>query len=184
MQARPRFSLDSSLGRLARWLRLLGHDAAWRAGDDLPMALLRARVEERILLTRSKGIARLGLQWPPEGGMTLGSERPADQLVEIARRFPIFETARPFSRCSECNELLRPAETAWARTRVPEFVARTQTRFDLCPACGKLYWRATHASPILAALKSSARRAGRAFPNDPPDTSDAGPEYSDPASKG
>lgn len=149
------------------------------------MALLRSRIEGRSLLTRSRGIARKGLQWPPAGGMVLGSERPADQLVEVARRYPIFETARPFTRCSECNELLRPAEPAWARSRVPEYVARTQTRFDLCPVCGKLFWQATHASPILDLLQASARRAGQELPGRAGgQKSDAGPELSDPASKG
>ncbi len=181
----PRFSLDSSLGRLARWLRLLGHDAAWRAGDDLGAALARARLEDRVLLTRSKGIARLGLQWPPAGGMSLGSERAGDQLVEVARTHPIFETARPFTRCPDCNEPLREADRASAIARVPEFVVRTQTRFEACPSCGKLYWRATHSVSIIETLRSSAKRAGRRLSLDfAPGNDDAGSETTDPASKG
>jgi uncharacterized protein with PIN domain len=179
-----RFSLDSSLGRLARWLRLLGHDAAWCQGDGLEAALGRAREEGRCLLTRSRELGKRGLVLPPSGGRVLVSDHLIDQLVEIAGVWPIFATADPFSRCADCNEALLPAAVEWARERVPEFVARTQTSYRTCPRCNRIFWNATHSAAIVRTFAEAARRARQEFRLDGIQDEDAGPDSSDPAPKG
>ena len=179
-----RFSLDSSLGRLARWLRLLGHDAAWQRGDGLEKALARARAEGRSLLTLSRGIGRTGVVPPLTGARTLSSTRPIEQLVEIAGVWPIFSTARPFTRCADCNVELAAADPEWARARVPEFVARTQTSFRTCPTCNRIFWNATHATAILRTLQDAARRANQVLPPEAPENEGAGSDSSDPAPDG
>lgn len=157
------FSLDSSLGKLARWLRLLGHDAAWRRNDDLGRALSRARAEGRVLLTRSADLERLGLSSPPSGSYLIASSALDDQLAELARSMPIFREARPFSRCSDCNLELEEADRESVLKKIPPFVAGTQTKFRTCPGCGKVFWRATHSEKILDRFRRVAKRAGQAF---------------------
>jgi hypothetical protein len=178
------FSLDNSLGRLARWLRLLGHDAAWERGDSLEKALARAREENRSLLTRSREIGRRGLVLPPSGGRVLVSDRLNDQLVELAAAWPIFAAARPFSRCADCNEALVAAEPGWARERVPEYVARTQTDYRTCPRCGRIFWSATHSNAIVHTFAEAAKRAHQPFSPGPTEDEGAGSESSNPAPKG
>ena len=174
-----RFSLDSSLGRLARWLRLLGHDAAWERNDDLATATARARAEDRLLLTRSRDLHRLGLAWPPRGGLVLISDDPVEQLVETAARWPVFATAVPLSRCAECNRALTPIDPEEARRRVPPFVARTQHEYRMCPSCSRIYWTATHAAAIAQVFREAAQRAGQPYPGA---KSSAGPDQpADPA---
>ncbi len=160
-----RFSLDSSLGQLARWLRLLGHDAAWERGDDLSAAIARARSEERFLLTRSRDLHRLGLSWPPLGGLVISSDDVVDQLVEVAVSWPVFQDATVLSRCAECNTPLAPMDTAEARRLVPPFVARTQGTFHVCSRCRRVYWTGTHAGAIQAKLERAASRSGQPFPH-------------------
>ncbi len=156
-----RFSLDSSLGRLARWLRLLGHDAAWEKGDTLQIALSRARAEGRFLLTRSSGIARLGLSPPPEGLLVVRSSTLNDQLLELARQKPIFPRADPFSRCAVCNIRLEEADLQQARESVPSYVAKTQDSFQVCPSCNRIFWGASHTSKILDLFRSAAVEIGQ-----------------------
>lgn len=178
---RLRFSLDSSVGRLARWLRLLGHDAAWEHGDDLKTAMARARTEGRSLVTRSRGIRGQGLILPPSGGKILLSDRPHEQLIELARSLPIFSTADLFSRCADCNQALIDADLSWARGRVPEFVAQTQTAFRKCPGCERVFWTATHTDSIRRQLNELARLAGQPMPNGRPHDDGAGSDFSNPA---
>lgn len=154
-----RFSLDTSIGRLARWLRLLGHDAAWRAGDDLREATRRARVEGRILLSRSNAPLKLGLGWPPFGGLLIVSSLPKDQLIEVANRWPIFGPAPLSPRCPECNGALIAVTPEAARASVPDFVVRTQRAFRRCGECGRLYWPGTHAEAIRTLLQAAADAA-------------------------
>lgn len=155
------FSLDSSVGRLARWLRLLGHDAAWERGDSLTAALLRARAEKRILLTRSRDLVRLGLTQPPAGFLCIESGLLDEQLIEVARRYSIFEVAVLFSRCSRCNLPTEELAAHEARRLVPPFVAKTQDRYQRCPSCGQVFWKATHATAMLQRLREAARRSGQ-----------------------
>jgi uncharacterized protein with PIN domain len=157
------FSLDSSLGRLARWLRLLGHDAAWEVGDDLTGALRRARAEKRTLLTRSHDLERLGLTQPPAGMLCIESTVLDEQLAEVAQAYPIFQKASPFSRCSQCNLATIAISPAAALPRVPPFVARTQEHYRKCPSCGRIFWRATHAAAILRRLRECAERSRQAL---------------------
>jgi len=160
-----RFSLDSSLGSLARWLRLLGHDAARNRGDNRPAALARCRAEERRLLTRSRDMPKLGLSWPPLGGLIIPSQILRDQLIQVGLRWPIFRDAALLSRCAECNERLVAIPVEEARRRVPPFVARTQAVFRTCPACGRIYWTGTHTSGIFTLLDDAAHAAGQSIPH-------------------
>jgi len=177
-----RYSLDSSLGRLARYLRLLGHDAAWCRSDTLVAAVARARSQERALLTRSARLPEAGLAWPPMGGMIIRSDRWTEQLVEAAGRWPIFATARPFSRCADCNRALDRALLDEVRPKVPPHVAATRRIYRSCPACGRVFWSGTHTERILLTFRELARRCRQELHEEKEQNDDAGPGEPDPAS--
>ncbi len=122
---------------------------------------MRARVEGRILLTRSRDLIRLGMEWPPFGGIVIAASSLVDQLAEVAARWPIFAEAPVLSRCAECNEPLRSLPTQDAVGRVPPYVARTQTEYRTCVRCGRIYWSATHAEAILRAIRSAEGQGER-----------------------
>jgi len=134
-----RFLADGMLGRLARWLRLLGYDTAYdNAADDLELAR-RARAEDRVLLTRDRELAaRRGLRT-----LLIESEVLQEQVRQVQQVWgPAPDPA--LSRCSLCNALLEPAAHAEVAERVPPYVLRTQERFCVCPTCGRAYWAGTH----------------------------------------
>jgi uncharacterized protein with PIN domain len=152
--ARPKFIADCMLGKLARWLRILGYDAAYerRISDDALIA--RARAEDRVLLTRdTRLVARRGL--PPH--LLVASERPADQLRQTLRAFRLkVDSGRLLSRCLLCNTDTVEVPREEARGEVPPYVFRTQRRFARCPSCRRIYWRATHVAGILDRLVEAA----------------------------
>ena len=134
------FAVDTMLGRLARWLRILGHDAAY--GPHLHGAGLTelARRERRVIVTRDTQLVR-DPNLPPHVFVT--SDHFREQLREVAATVPL-GTVEPFSRCLDCNVPLATIERAAVRERVPPYVFETQDRFWTCPKCRHVYWPATH----------------------------------------
>ncbi len=135
----PRLLADAMLGRLARWLRILGYDTLYnpRWTDD-ELARL-ARAERRTLLTRDVALARRrGLL-----ALYVASEEVGAQLCQVARDLRLGEE-RTFSRCPVCNESLEEVPRSWAWGYVPPYTFCTQRTFSLCPDCNRFYWRGTH----------------------------------------
>jgi uncharacterized protein with PIN domain len=146
--APPRFAADRMLGRLARWLRILGHDVAY--GPHLGGHTLAtcARREGRLLLTRDTRLCR-DPELPPH--VFIHSDHFREQLREVAAVVPLGGSAF-LGRCLDCNRPLIPASRDEARERVPPYVAATQERFLGCSGCGRLYWGATHRAHMLDEL--------------------------------
>ncbi|MBI5489559.1 MAG: hypothetical protein HY905_19660 [Deltaproteobacteria bacterium] len=131
------------LGRLARWLRLLGADAADWTGDDEDELLALLRGESRLFLTRHRRrAARLALR--RLAVLRIDANDLSGQLREVAARFDLPPDTARFTRCAYCNAPLREAAAAEAAAWVPPFVAKTQTRFSRCPSCHRVFWRGTH----------------------------------------
>ncbi len=154
MSETPRLLLDAMLGKLARWLRLLGYDACYSRDDDATLAH-RARAEGRILLTRDRELARRrGLRV-----LLVEAQEPEAQLKEVLRSLPALPPRTP-PRCMHCNAPLRPITHEEASRLVPPYVAAHHTGFRQCPRCGRVYWHGTHWAGI-ARLLEAARREER-----------------------
>jgi len=142
-----RFAVDRMLGRLARWLRVLGHDVAYgpRLGGRELVAC--ARREGRMVLTRDTRLCRDAA--PPH--LLVASDDFREQLREVAAAVPL-GPARLLARCLDCNSMLEDVERAAAERRVPPFVWSTHDRFLRCPRCDRFYWPATHRASMLREL--------------------------------
>ncbi len=144
----PRLLLDAMLGKLARWLRLLGYDALYLQAEDTLLAR-RARAEGRLLLTRDRELAkRRGLRV-----LLVEAQELEAQLREILPRLPALPPQAP-PRCMLCNEPLRPISHAEASELVPPYVAAHHDDFKQCPRCGRVYWRGTHWDGIVHLLEA------------------------------
>jgi len=134
-----KFIVDSMLGSLAKWLRILGYDTLYFSDlDDDNLARL-ARSEQRVLLTRDQGLAhRKGLK-----ALLIKSEKLEEQIGQVLRELNLTEQ-NPFSRCPVCNTPLQAVDKEQVRDRVPPYVFQTQERFSICPGCQRVYWRGSH----------------------------------------
>jgi uncharacterized protein with PIN domain len=138
------------LGKLARWLRILGFDAAYerRISDEKLIAL--ARAEGRILLTRDTRLVR---RRSLPAHLLVESERAPAQLRQTLEAMGLsVDTGALLSRCLVCNVATEEISREEARPEVPPYVFRTQRRFSRCPGCRRIYWRATHVDDILRRL--------------------------------
>ena len=131
--------LDGMLGRLAKWLRILGYDTAYLPDLDDNHLVRLARAEGRILVTSDRELARRrGLAC-----LLIESDDLEEQLQQVISDLKL-ETAQPFSRCPVCNTPLQDVEKRLVKDRVPPYVFQTQEQFSLCPQCDRIYWRGTH----------------------------------------
>jgi hypothetical protein len=143
----PPLLIDAMLGRLAKWLRLAGYDAAyWRDGSDDAL-VARARAEGRLIVTRDRQLAgRRGVC-----ALLVAAETLDAQIAEV--RTALRGAPHPFTRCPECNAVLVDLPRHAARDRVPPYVWHTQVEFRSCPDCGRAYWKGTHWPAVQARLE-------------------------------
>jgi uncharacterized protein with PIN domain len=148
-----RFAVDRMLGRLGRWLRIVGQDAAYGPHLAGRALVALARRDGRIILTRDTRLLRQR-HLPPY--LFIEGDRFREQLRQVVAAYDLDVSAALFTRCLECNEPLSEAPRASAERRVPDYVWATQQRFHACPRCGRLYWPATH----LARARTELARLG------------------------
>lgn len=150
----PRIAADAMLGRLARWLRLLGLDVFWEAHVDDAALVKRAIVEERVLLTRDRGIAD-AFRVPEL--LVLASDDPEAQLRAVCDALDLPRHFRPFTRCSLCNVALISEAPSAVRGEVPDRILREAQAFRRCPRCRRVYWRGSHTDRLLERVERALR---------------------------
>jgi uncharacterized protein with PIN domain len=146
-----KFAADRMLGRLVKWLRIIGQDTIY--GPHLSgYGLIRAaRADDRLILTRDRGLKR---KHPP-ALLFIVSDHYRDQLRQVIRTCDLkVVEERLFSRCLRCNSVLQSAPKEFLAGQVPAYVFSSQQRFFSCPVCRRIYWPATHHARMLEEIKN------------------------------
>jgi len=150
---RVRFVADAHLGRLARYLRLLGFDTLYENDLGDPELAAIAKREGRILLSRDRAL----LDGPGlTHGLWVPSTRPREQVAQVVERLDLYRLLRPFTRCTICNGLLAEVEKAEIAGELPERVLRVFDAFWRCQGCGRLYWQGSHYQRLQALVEQIA----------------------------
>lgn len=153
-----RFMADAMLGRLARWLRILGYDTAYDKAITDEALIERAIREDRWLLTRDRNLALRRLL---RGRHTLIlSDDVEGQLRQLHRdlKIDLDLTYQQAYRCADCNVVLTPISHADAAPLVPPFVAQQYREFLQCPHCCRLFWPGTHWHDLARRLTAIRER--------------------------
>jgi len=138
------------LGRLARWLRIIGCDVLYGSNYSGRGLLSAARAEGRVVLTRDRRLLRRNDV--PEH-LFIASDHVREQLPQVVAAYAIEPEAALFQRCVECNGDLEVVPRDEATGRVPPFVLETQPDFRRCRRCRHLYWHATHVDRVRRELE-------------------------------
>ncbi|WP_301120964.1 Mut7-C RNAse domain-containing protein [Mycolicibacterium fortuitum] len=137
----PRFVVDVNLGRLARLLRVLGFDVWWSsAADDQTLADISLD-EQRILLTRDRGLLK---RRTITHGLFVHSQHPEEQTLEVLRRLDLRRRIKPFTRCVRCNGQLAAVAKEQVIDQLEPLTRRYYDEFSQCPECGRIYWAGSH----------------------------------------
>jgi uncharacterized protein len=145
-----RFAADRMLGRLVKWLRVIGQDVIY--GPHLTgYGLIRAaRQENRLILTRDRGLEK---KHPPEF-IFVASDRYGEQLRQVIEACGLKPWDSLFTRCLTCNSLLQAKSKTSVQEIVPPYVFSTQENFVWCPKCRRVYWPATHHARMVEELRT------------------------------
>ena len=150
--APPRFLADSMLGKLARWLILLGYDARYAGSDGRSDKNLQeeAAREGRVFLTRDTGIPEVdGLRM-----IVIRPQRFEDQLRLVFDALKLkARRDKLFSRCTYCNKELESVPRQQALPLMPPLVRGLDTPFHRCPSCARMYWNGTHTERTVLKIK-------------------------------
>lgn len=139
-----RLAGDKTVGRLVKWLRVLGISVETltpKDPGDIPQGV--------VLLTRKQSWAR----WTPKV-LILPSEKVEEQLRFVFKALPWLSSARrPFSRCLRCNAPLENIPREEVFGLVPDYVYDTQREFRRCPVCDQIYWPGSHRERMQRRLR-------------------------------
>ena len=135
------FVVDKMLGKLSKWLRILGFDTVYLDNPSLPEIEAQTK-EGRVFLTRNRKVLD-----KVEKGVFISADRVEDQLKELIKGGYIsYAGGQWFSRCILCNEPLKSISREDVEGRVPEFIRHIAPSFSICPVCCKIYWPGSHLS--------------------------------------
>jgi uncharacterized protein len=146
------FLLDVHLGALARRMRLLGLDVEWGPDADDDVLAARSAAENRVLLTRDRGLLFRGAVF--DGALIRHDDVDA-QLDDVLDRFA--PAVAPWTRCLRCGSPLEDAPAEEVAPLVEPGTRRTYDQFSRCTGCGRVYWRGAH-GPRLEAIVDRALR--------------------------
>ena len=141
MKGKRSFILTAELGKLSKWLRILGFDSVYFRKKSVPDVVIRALRDERVLVSRSlaylkyKGIERVIIR----------SDHVEGQIDQVIEELDLSLDGNDFfQRCVECNTPLVSVSREEVKEHVPHYVFRTQELFKKCHSCEKYFWKGTH----------------------------------------
>jgi uncharacterized protein with PIN domain len=137
-----RFLLDNHLGRLARYMRLLGFDTLYfnNQFDDEELSNL-SHASQRVLLSRDRGLLKRS---QVIYGYCLRSLDSYEQLKSVILRYHLAEKIEPWKRCLRCNGILQPVDKQVIINQLEPKTKRYFHDFQQCKSCGQIYWRGSH----------------------------------------
>lgn len=147
----PKFVADVHLGRLARYLRMMGFDVLYKnnfTDDEIVRLSLR---DKRAILTKDRGILKRN---EVTHGYWIRSTKIKQQVMEVVTRFDLQNEIKYFSRCIECNELLKTISKDKIINELPVKIAKSHSEFFKCSSCNKLFWKGTHYQNMLSFIQS------------------------------
>ncbi|KDR96316.1 hypothetical protein SAMN02745945_02397 [Peptoclostridium litorale DSM 5388] len=157
-----KFILDVHLGKLAMYLRMLGFDVFYDTGIDDPEIARISADEDRILLTRDRGLLMRSIV---KRGLIIRNSNPVLQAAEVIEYFNLEDSIRPLAICLECNGKIErltegSPEFDKAKKQVPPKVRDWCDEYYICRGCGKVYWRGTHYYDMVATILKMLGKSG------------------------
>ncbi len=142
----PKFVLDVHLGKLCKYLRILGLDSVYRNNFEDSEIVNISVDEKRIILTRDIGILKNGAV---THGYWLRSQNPGEQLKEVIRRFDLQSSILPFHRCTVCNGIVEIVNKEKIEHLLENNTKKYFNKFFRCASCKKIYWEGSHFKSML-----------------------------------
>jgi uncharacterized protein with PIN domain len=153
------FLLDGMLGKLTRWLRMLGYEAVYMNDSSDRDLLSNAKQDSLILLTSDEELYRTAAMKGIETMLVQGRTEP-ERLANLAKRYNLrLEIDMATSRCPMCGAILEQVSKEKVKSAVPPATFKVYQSFWACtnPECAKVYWQGSHWNKIEQTLRSARK---------------------------
>jgi uncharacterized protein with PIN domain len=135
------------LGKLARYLRLLGFDTVSNGDWSDADLVVIAGDDRRTLLTKDRPLLKRSAV---THGYLVRSIQPFDQLLEVVRRFGLLDRMEPFARCMECNGVIHAVAKSDIDHLLEPLTRRYFNEFRQCSECERVFWRGSHHGRLVS----------------------------------
>lgn len=149
------FIVDCMLGKLAKWLKILGFDSLYFSKIEDSDLLTLARKEGRVLLSRDNELIAKSRDIQT---LFIKSENWNIQVEQVLDDFNLWKDINPYSRCIECNVRLKDLPKSRARNLVTPFVLEQTDSFSICSGCGRVFWKGTHQQDMEFKIEEILRK--------------------------
>ncbi len=140
-----KFIVDHNVGKLAKWLRMMGYDTLFFNDSDDSQLVATALAEGRVILTRDTRIMKRRVVTNGQlKAILIDSDEPEQQKRQVVETLNLDCQFKPFTICLECNQPLVERSKQQVKDLVPPYVFQTQSQYMECPACYRIHWRGTH----------------------------------------
>lgn len=141
----PKFIVDANVGKLVKWLRMMGFDTVFFDEPDDGRMVKIALAQGRTVITRdSEFIKRRAITSGRVKAILVAGDCSENQMLTVLRKLDLAGKEHPFTRCLECNTDLQGLDKSEAEKAVPSRVSEIHDQYMVCPACHRIYWRGTH----------------------------------------
>jgi len=135
------FAADRTLGKLAKWLRILGFDTVFESGCS-DKRFYENLEPDRVLLTR---IGNLRKQLAARRLVFIKANDLIGQLGQTIDELAItINDISPFSRCIECNSAIIDIAKENVFGLVPDYIWENHDNFSMCRNCERFFWAGSH----------------------------------------
>ena len=146
-----KFILDVHLGKLARYLRMLGFDSLYENNYSDQQIIDISVKEKRIILTRDLGILKNSTV---THGYWLRSQNPKKQLSEVVNRLDLADNIKPLYRCMKCNGIIEKVDKNDIINQLQPKTKKYFNEFFRCSQCKKVYWKGSHYEKMKKSLST------------------------------
>jgi len=154
----PKFIVDRNVGKLVKWLRLMGYDSRFFDGNEDSELVAIAQAEGRVILSRDTQIMKRRVITSGQlKAVLIHSDQPELQIRQVIDALALDYRFRPFTLCLECNQVLVERGKGEVEELIPPYVFKTQSQFMQCPTCKRIYWRGTHWQAMTQRLEKFAK---------------------------
>ena len=148
-----KFICDDNLGKLAKFLRILGYDTLFCSKIDDHKLIRKSLEEKRVILTRDTKLSRFKTA---QNQLLVKNNESIQQLKQVIEHFKLKPKKKDlFSRCLLCNNILEEIKKEEVKDNIPPYVFKTQKDFVICKSCHKIFWKGTHTERLKEKLKEN-----------------------------
>lgn len=155
-----KFIVDNNVGKLAKWLRIMGYDTLFFDGRNDSRMIATALAEGRVIITRDTQIMRRRVVTSGQlKAILIKGDEPELQIRQVITALKLNCQFRPFAICLECNQPLVERSKQQVKDLVPPYVFQTQSQYVECPTCHRIYWRGSHWQAMTKKLNQFSQLA-------------------------